>query len=353
MKRLTLISAALLLMVQAFAQNIVFERTHHDFGTHKEDGGSIAHDYVFTNVGQTAVAVAKVESGCRCTRAEYSRDEVAPGRKGKVRVIYEPWDFPGEAEKGVKVTFTDGTSQGLNFHVNIIPRIKPVAEECLVVLADNVRLDKTDVDMRQVKIGESKEGVIKWGHIGSSRHSFALRPAGKVSGLLKIDAPSTVRPSERGEIRLTYDVKKYGGSPRFVRDRYDVLVDGKTVSTISTFAAITPSAGHKGHAGKLQLNCQYHNFGTVARGREPQKPLTLILTNAGDGVLKIHDADIPAGFSLDRELPASLAPDEKVSVKVNMDSKAMQTDNVFCNLSLLTSDPDYPVKEIILSARIR
>lgn len=353
MKRLTLISATLFCLVQAFAQDIVFEHTHYDFGTHKEDGGSIAHDYVFTNAGHKEVAIIKVESWCRCTRYEFSQEEVKPGQKGRVRVIYEPWDFPGEAEKGVKVTFTDGTSQGLNFHVNIIPRIKPVEEECLVVLADNVRLDKTEADMRQVKIGQRKEAVIKWGHIGSKPHSFSLQCAGKVSGLLKIDAPSSVKPGERGEILLAYDMRRTVVAPRFVRDRYDVLIDGKPVSTISTFIAITPSAGYKGHAGKLQLSSQYHNFGSVPRGGQPQKPLTLTLTNAGEKDMKIYDVDVPAGFSLADELPSILAPGDKFSVRVDIDSNSFETDNVFCNLSLLTSDPDYPVKEIILSARIR
>lgn len=357
MRRLATISAALCVATAVMAQSAVFDHVHHDFGTHREDGGAIAHEFVFTNTGKTPLSVLKVQSWCRCTRAEYSTAEVPPGLKGKVKVIYEPWDFPGEADKSVKVTFTDGTSQGLGFHVNIIPRVKPVEEECTVVLTDNVRLSRTDADMRQVRTGESRQETIKWGHTGSRRHSFSLKPSGKVSGLLRISMPSAVNPGERGDMKLVYDLSAYTGAPRFIRDRYDVLIDGRAVSSVSTFVAVTPAAScaepGRESGAKIRLSTQYHNFGTSARGDAPQKPLTLTLTNAGTAPLDIFDTDVPPGFSLGSALPKVLYPGEKCSVAVNMDSKAFDTGNVFCTLSILTSDPDYPVKEIILSAKIR
>lgn len=345
-------AAVLFSAAAALAQSAVFDHAFHDFGTHREDGGSISHEFVFTNTGKVPVSILKVQSWCRCTRAEYSSQEVQPGRKGSVKVIYEPWDFPGEAEKSVKVSFTDGSSQGLSFHVNIIPRVKPVEEECTMVLTDNVRLSRTEADMRQVRTGESKQETIKWGHIGSRRHSFSLQPSGKVSGLLKISMQAVLKPGERGDMTLVYDLTDYKGKPRFVRDRYNVLIDGKAVSAVSTFVAIVPAASHNSGA-KVRLSTQYHNFGTAVRGSAPQKPLTLTMTNAGTDPLYIYDTEIPAGFSLGSELPAVLYPGEKYSAPVNMDSAAFDTENVFCNLSILTSDPDYPVKEVIFSAKIR
>ena len=110
--RFFILCLALLMAAGAFAAkkkaasegnpSIKFTETVWDFGTIKNDRPA-SHDFEFVNDGTGNLVILDATAECGCTRPEIPEKPVAPGKKGKVKVTYNPIGRPGSFEKTVTV----------------------------------------------------------------------------------------------------------------------------------------------------------------------------------------------------------------------------------------------------------
>ena len=89
---------------------IVFESTRYDFGYIEESNGVVAHHFEFTNTGKGALIIIDTRSMCGCTASKYSREPIAPGKKGSIDVTFDPKGRPGAFRKEIKVYTSAGKS---------------------------------------------------------------------------------------------------------------------------------------------------------------------------------------------------------------------------------------------------
>lgn len=82
---------------------ISFEETVHDFGTIPENKGGVSHEFEFVNAGNGNLVILDATAQCGCTRPEYTKNPVAPGKKSKIKVTFNPLGRPGSFEKTVTV----------------------------------------------------------------------------------------------------------------------------------------------------------------------------------------------------------------------------------------------------------
>lgn len=82
---------------------IRFEKYRHDFGTVKEKDGPVSCEFVFYNDGDAPLVITEATALCGCTRPEFTDKPVAPGKKGKVKVTYNPLGRPGHIDRTVTV----------------------------------------------------------------------------------------------------------------------------------------------------------------------------------------------------------------------------------------------------------
>jgi hypothetical protein len=102
MKRLfatlfALIGFGLMTNAQSAAQ-FGFTKTTHDFGNVKR-GPDVTYDFEFTNTGTQPLMIYDAKGSCSCTKADFKRDPVLPGQKGKVTAIFETKDKEGSFSK--------------------------------------------------------------------------------------------------------------------------------------------------------------------------------------------------------------------------------------------------------------
>lgn len=106
MKR-TLISITIFLLavlvLPAGNAHIEFVKATHDFGTIKEDGGPVECEFEFVNDGDEPLVIISANASCGCTRPEYPKKPIKPGKKAKIKVTYLPKGRPGEFTKSIKV----------------------------------------------------------------------------------------------------------------------------------------------------------------------------------------------------------------------------------------------------------
>lgn len=97
------------LVMPAANPHIEFSTTTHDFGNINEDGGPVECEFEFVNDGDEPLVIISATASCGCTRPEFPKKPIKPGKKGKIKVTYLPKGRPGEFTKSIKVR-TNGKS---------------------------------------------------------------------------------------------------------------------------------------------------------------------------------------------------------------------------------------------------
>ncbi|MBK1441507.1 DUF1573 domain-containing protein [Parapedobacter sp. ISTM3] len=78
------------------------ENDAYDFGKIKE-GEKVEHEFKFTNTGTSPLIISNVQASCGCTTPEYSKNPIAPGDEGMVKVVFNSAGQLGKQHKVVTV----------------------------------------------------------------------------------------------------------------------------------------------------------------------------------------------------------------------------------------------------------
>jgi hypothetical protein len=89
---------------------VVFNKLVHDFGTIVIRDGVQTYSFEFTNKGSHPVTIQKVTSSCGCTTSGWTKEPVAPGAKGYVKVSYTPSGIT-TFNKSITVNLTGGSPE--------------------------------------------------------------------------------------------------------------------------------------------------------------------------------------------------------------------------------------------------
>lgn len=94
----------------------LFKEKSYSFGEIPERGGKVTHEFEFVNSGDSNLVIVDATAECGCTRPEYPQAPVAPGRKGVIKVTYNPAGRPGAFDKSVTVK-TNGTPRKIRLKI--------------------------------------------------------------------------------------------------------------------------------------------------------------------------------------------------------------------------------------------
>lgn len=104
MKKHSLLLAFLLAYFSAVARPIIkFEKNTYNIGNVKKEDGKIACDFEFTNEGNAALVITKVQSSCACATPNWTKAPVEEGEKGKINVVFMPVGRLGYFSKSIAV----------------------------------------------------------------------------------------------------------------------------------------------------------------------------------------------------------------------------------------------------------
>ncbi len=105
LKRLFILTVvAVLFVVGAMAKPVIkFDKNSYNFGNFKESQ-KMQYNFVFTNTGDEPLVIQQAFSSCGCTIANFTKEPIAPGEKGKISVTYNgAGKFPGHFKKPVTI----------------------------------------------------------------------------------------------------------------------------------------------------------------------------------------------------------------------------------------------------------
>ena len=83
---------------------IDFDKITHDFGTFSESNPTQECVFTFTNKGDAPLVINQALASCGCTVPAYTKEPIAPGKKGEIKVTYNGrGKFPGHFKKSITV----------------------------------------------------------------------------------------------------------------------------------------------------------------------------------------------------------------------------------------------------------
>lgn len=80
-----------------------FEKEAFDFGQITE-GQTVTYDFKFKNIGKSPLIISSATATCGCTVPEYSKQPIAPGEEGVIKVLFNSAGKPGMQNKVVTIT---------------------------------------------------------------------------------------------------------------------------------------------------------------------------------------------------------------------------------------------------------
>lgn len=341
---------------QPNASTMQFSSSVWDFGTIKELDGPVEHTFEFTNTGKNAFVIENVIVSCGCTTPEYTKAPVMPGKKGTVKIIFDPAGRPGVFSKDITVVSNGRRNRNtITVKGEVSPRPRTVEDDYPIPVGGGLRVDMTATGMGYIPRGATKSIVINYYNSSNAPITLAAVEHDKAP-YFKLDfSNTTLEPKGRGVLTITYDLRNADVWGR-VENEFDITVNGRrcdmkfssTGIAADDFSAISPEQSVM--SPKAVFVNQYHNFGNVKAGSANRRsftfvndggsPLVVRYVKCGDGVTTTLRAGttVPAGGELNFDTTLTIGNDAKG--KVNGD------------ITIIFNDPDRPLREIRLAATI-
>jgi len=108
------LGVAMVANAQQADTTVKFTSIDHDFGEVKQ-GVPPTHAFEFTNTGTEPIVIQNVQTSCGCTSPSWTREPIAPGAKGEIKLSYNAAAM-GYFHKSATVV-TSGTPSPVTLHI--------------------------------------------------------------------------------------------------------------------------------------------------------------------------------------------------------------------------------------------
>ena len=348
-----LICMPILIFAQDAKSRVAFEKLQHNFGTFKEELGVQTVDFNFKNDGKVPLILNNVQASCGCTTPEWTREPIAPGAKGVIKVSYDPRNRPGVFNKTIRVSSNaENADVVLTILGEVTPRARTIEEDYpneigplraktnhiafTAIKEKTIRKDSTEV------INNSDQPV---------QLSFKTPPP-HLSAVFK---PAKLAPKQKGYLVVTFDANKiqtYG----FVMHRLYLNIDGQddyknsiAVSTTIEEDFSKLSAEDLKNAPVVTYDMESFDFGDIKPGTKNEHIFNL--KNTGKMDLIIRDVKSSCGCTAVSPPKNMVASGETVPLKVVFDSTG-KSGRQNKTITVITNDPKNPTTILRISSNI-
>jgi hypothetical protein len=327
-------------MAQLPTPSMSFQKTEHDFGQIKEDGGSAVYTFEFVNKATTPIIISNVGASCGCTTPEWTKAPVAPGKKGTIKVTYDPINRPGPFDKTITINYNlDSKVAVLRIKGYVKEKDKKVEDLYPRVIGD-LRLQSSYKAF--IAIANNKTATDSLPIINNGKKPLTIT-FGAVPPHISIKSvPGTLKPNQKGILLITYDASKKNDWG-FLTDNFEILVNNeKLPSNLMTVSANISedfsklSAAELANAPVMSFTETVFDFGSIAEGTPVEHEFKF--TNTGKTDLIIRKVKASCGCTtVDPDIKI-VKPGQTSSIKANFHTNnysGRQTKTI----NVITNDP--------------
>ncbi len=313
--------SSLAVLAQNAKPTIEFKESIHDFGVVAEDKGTVNYVFDFTNTGGQPLVVHNVQASCGCTTPEWSRNPIAPGGKGTVKVTFDPKNRPGNFNKMITIS---SNAQNANVVLRITGNVtarQQTTEDLYPYVMGPLRVADSHLALTRISPGAKKSEQLKL--INTSDKPVMPEFLNVPSHITVKVVPETLKPGEAGVLVAEYDASKkedWG----FVVDQvfliFDRVKDYKNRITISAtieedFGAMT--ADQLQNAPVITIENKTFDFGKIKSNQKVEH--AFIVKNDGKSNLLIRKVKASCGCTAINPKKSVLVPGESTEITAIFD----------------------------------
>lgn len=350
MRKRILLTLLILLPVLLWGQEeaVVFNETVYDFGTIKEEAGTVTKIFEFTNQGEVPVIVNRVGTTCGCTAPVWTKKPVLPKKKGVVKVTFDPRNRPGIFSKYITVVTNAGTKR-LQVKGVVTPRPKTLSEQYPKKMGA-LRLATQYFMFNEISNKSQKE--IEVAIANDSNESITI-DFDKVPDYISVKMDKkTLSPQEKSSIKLLYDANKtnFWG---FKSEMIPVVVNDekKVANTLIVGATVVEDFSHLTDEERAKapiMGVDEFNKKMVQKVKGDTITTIFKITNIGQTPLQIYKIETSSKDVTTFIASKTIAPNTQQELKVMFyvgEKRGYQNQQV----TLITNAPDLPVVNLRLS----
>ena len=327
-----------------------------NFGNIKEADGEVSHTFVFTNSGQDPFVIERVTTSCGCTTPEYTREPILPGRKGTVKVTFNPEGRPGPFQKTITVTSRSSQNQN-QLHITgaVIGRPRSPEEEYPIEVSGGLRTTRQTCGLGYLPRGGTKATTVEYMNNSPTSIMLDVAYAKKNDYFTVHFSPQTLPPGGKGVMTLNYDLRQADVWGR-LNDDFQLVINGAPAKTrfsatgIATEDFSSLSQQELDQAAKAVFSSQYYHFGSIKAGTVRKRDFTI--TNSGSQPLKIRYLKQGPHTTVTLQEGMTLNPGQSLTFTATLNTTGIKTGRFMDNTVIILNDPQRPMREIRLAATI-
>lgn len=352
-----LLAIVFCLPIVSFSQDakshITFEKVQHNFGTFKEELGIQTISFNFKNEGNVPLILNNVQASCGCTTPEWTREPVAPGAKGLIKVSYDPRNRPGVFNKTIRVTSNaDNSDVVLTILGEVTPRARTIEEDYPNEIGP-LRAKTNHVSFNSVKEKQVRKDSTEIVNNSDQPVQLSFKtPPPHLSAVFK---PAKLAPKQKGYLVVTFDATKIQAFG-FVMHRIYLNIDGQddyrnSIAVSATleedFSKLTPA--ELATAPQVAYDSESFDFGDIKPNEKVEH--TFNLKNVGKRDLIIRDVKSSCGCTAVSPSKNMVASNESVPLKVVFDATG-KSGRQNKTITVITNDPKNPTTTLRISSNI-
>lgn len=364
MKKFNLSFLLVLFATVVFAQpQIKFDNTTYEFGSIKEEGGKVTGRFEFTNVGNQDLMLVKVQPGCGCTAANYTRTAVPPGGKGFIDATYDPYNRPGSFHKNIKVYTNEpvdsaktGGAPLLLFIKGNVEKRPPtvyelagykegsgkirVKERNNKIITTNAQKGKCDFLIRNFSDVSSPIEFVNLPKYITVQTSFGKELKADQEGTITVTVDAALK-NQIGEFREVVIINTNDSVERKIAIQIEMSVK-------EDFSKMTPSQLKM--APVLVVEMDTVDFGEIIANTQVNKNIKI--TNKGKTQLSIRQILLSRSIFSARTESMVLEPGQSTVLTINLNPRNL-TGVQNATLDLISNDPKHPTKTMVLLTSVK
>lgn len=350
-RSLLILSLLLFLTSGVIAQDqgthkIKFEKTTHDFGE-IDKGDKAEYTFQFTNTSNEPVKLSRVKASCGCTTPAWTKEEVAPGATGNIKVSYNTQRIGGFS-KTVTVTYDSLERPVVLFIKGTVNNTANPLELEFPNKQGNLSFAKITEQMGELESNAEKKAVFRFANTGPTPITIK-----NLSAQMMLEAEvdeKTLIPGQKATLTVTAFGERFmqegGFSQTITIETDDATMPNKTVNIGGTLKRVY-SAEELANLPNIEFYNTTYDAGKVLEGEKVE--IAFRFKNSGQGDLVIEDVKASCGCT-------ASSPRDKV-IKSGQESEIIATFNSKGregiqnkSVTVRSNDPDNP--NIVLRLKV-
>jgi archaellum component FlaG (FlaF/FlaG flagellin family) len=349
--------AAVFTMSKAYAQSsagddrkIKFDKTTHEFGE-VEHAAPTETVFTFTNTSDNPVVLKNVRASCGCTTPNWTREAVAPGASGEIKVKYNS-HRTGRFTKAVTVTY-DSVEPPIVLYIKGTVKAKaPTDADVYKVKSGSLSFDRTDVNVGAFDSDQEQTVEFLVKNTGPKVINFTGKYDAK--DMVK-DVKSSLyelEPGTKGTVKVTLDGSYFDKTETFtteVKVMTDDEIEPEKTLRVSARVNRVFSAEELAKMPNIQFEKTTFKGGEVIEGEKLNA--TFAFTNTGGSDLIIESVKASCGCTATEPKDKVIKPGQSSEIIAKFDSRGRPGKQVK-SISVRTKDPDSGTIQLRLECQV-